>query len=238
MPDQQSNIGTATAVARDRKPVDGLAPRNPAVNLSGNLRRATSGFSDLGAAQSLTVESLAPELEDGATEQRLDRVGAQPGTLAYLAEVCEDAAAILKRDNDEADAAIAATPIHSDLARVRAAVNQRKAQRFTVAEVNELDRLHAAVIDALGPHVQRSFSVPDLINALQDAGYEVEAEAGDVRLYFGIDDKTADRDRTQFIVQLALAAPRYAQAILDGATWLKTSNAYVWDVKEIARRAA
>lgn len=161
-----------------------------------------------------------------------------PGYKLPLDRAIDAITAELRADNDAAELAIAATPIAADLLRVREVVRQRKAQRFTVAEVGELHRLHAAVIDAMQSYRQSAFSVADLVGALTDAGYEPDEYLGDITVRFGNTTLAADADVIDFHVNLALAAPRYAHAILVAGQWNTIISGYIWDVREIARRAA
>jgi hypothetical protein len=150
-------------------------------------------------------------------------------------DIRNDLAAIKRRI--EADEAIASTPIQLDLEAAARKIKQRGPRLF-VGEISAMDRLHSALIDAMQPHVQSAFSVLDLVSALHDAGCDFEEEAGEVSVSFGAGTDLTDREVDTFRIRLALAAPRYAEAIMHASDWNEERGAYVWDVRELARRAA
>ena len=149
----------------------------------------------------------------------------------------DHAAALLNDCAADLAGTLRTTPIGPDLLRIRAVVEQRNAARFTVAEVSELERTHQALVDALHHHRQGAFSLHDLRCAVFDAGFAMDEYCGDPAVFF-TPGRSLEQDKNEFIADLALAAPRYAHAIVRAAQWSPGANCMWWDAKEIARLAA
>ena len=76
------------------------------------------------------------------------------------------------------------------------------------------------------------------MSALHESGTEFEEEAGEVHVRFVPGTSEGDPDVIEFIGRLAQAAPRHWLAVMRGATWVARLPGWVWDTREIARRAA
>lgn len=189
-------------------------------------------MSDLSVAPSLTEPTLdrTPLLDDGATDTRLDR--ARPGEIGFLRETCEDAIAILKRDNDAADAAIAATPIPGDIVRLRHQLAQRSG--LTELEVNQLVILAREAIERLTERHHRGLdSVGTLLGVLDEIGASPEVEDGHVHVAC-----LSVADAMRIGGDLRQHAPQLADAIIDASRYDKLSGHLWWDCKAIEREAA
>jgi hypothetical protein len=164
----------------------------------------------------------------------LDRAPFHPKPLKEFVRNLEAISAEMRTMAD----AISVTPISADLLRIRAVVEQRK-PRLTLAEVSELERTHRVLGRKLADYRQSAFSLIDLHNAVRDAGYEMGEHGGDPAVCFAqfSDKRLIEQDRTDFIVDLAQACPRYAHSIMRAAQWSDGACCFWWCARELREAA-
>jgi hypothetical protein len=111
--------------------------------------------------------------------------------------------------------------------------------RLTLAELAELEKKHRALTLKLADYRQSWFSLNDLHNAVQDAGYEMGEHGGDPAVCFAqfSDKRLIEQDRTDFIVDLAQACPRYAHSIMRAAQWSDGACCFWWCARELREAA-
>jgi hypothetical protein len=148
----------------------------------------------------------------------------KPLTVEQFARNCSEISAEMRTMAD----AISVTPISADLLRIRAVVEQRK-PRLTLAELAELEKTHRALTLKLADYRQSAFSLIDLHNAVRDAGYEIDDYGGDPAVFFA----PTPSDKTEFVIDLAQACPRYAHVIMRAARWSDGACCFWWCAREL-----